>query len=1076
MTPTLNIRLLGEFSLAYDGAPITGVNTPRLQSLLTYLLLHRDAPQSRAHLAFQFWPDSTEAQARGNLRTLLHRLRRALPDALPDDVPYLDVDAQTIQWHPDAPTSIDVAAFQDALAQASTAEEAGDQVTARQALERAATLYTGDLLPSCYDDWILPHRERLRQAHLRALERLIRLLEDRREYDTAIAHAQRILRLDPLHEAATRRLMHLHALKGDRTGALRAYHACATTLQRELGVEPSPATQRAYERLLSVETRPEPTPSPAAGLIPLVGREEEWAQLQTAWRRAARGPHFVLILGEAGIGKTRLVEELLHWAARQNIDHAYARCYAAEGDLAYAPVAALLRASPLPPLDEVWLSEVARLLPEVLTEHPDLPPPQPMAEAWRRWRLFEALAHAMLDTGLPILLVVDDLQWCSRESLEWLHFLLRFDPRAPLLVVGTCRPEELDEDCPLTQALPTLHRDVRLRELELGPLNEAQTATLASNVADGPLEATETRRLYQETEGNPLFIVETLRSGLLAREERPGRDDLTLPPRVQAVFTARLVQLSPQARELVGLAATIGRQFAVPLLQQAGDADEEGLARGLDELWQRRIVRERDLEAYDFSHDKLREAAYGALSPARRRLLHHRVAQALEAIHAHHLDPVSRQVAAHYHRAGLPAQAIPYYLRAGELAKGLCAQDEANACFECGLVLLEEGAWDPSTEAWCSQMAARFYEGLGDVLAQSAQPGEAKAAYGRALKTVESDDLLAHSRLHRKVYATLWPQGEYQEALKALGQAEAALGAPPLEPNGGWTGAQTAWWVEWGQVQLARGMVQYYAAQVNAMTETVYKLAQGVERCRLPLLRLFQWTVSTLMSHRRDRYIVSAEAVAEGTSFLAHVTAGEDLDRAASAEYGWGWLLLLHGDLDGAEEHLQAGLMLTKRTGNLVHQTWLLTWLSVLHRKRGEAEATRAYAIRGLQAAADAQLLENGGLARGNLAWFAWREGNLAEAEKQGHAALELWQRSPFVYAFHWTARFPLLAVALTREQLPEALDHARALLDPQQQKLPETLEAALEAAVQAADDEEDKVVRQRLEQTIQVARETGYL
>jgi DNA-binding SARP family transcriptional activator len=232
--PSLNIRLLGDFRLDHGDTPLTGVNTPRLQSLLAYLLLHRDAPQSRAHLAFQFWPDSTDAQARSNLRTLLHRLRHALPD----DATYLNVDAQTVQWHPDAPAAVDVINFEDALAQA----EDTDDTTARNALELAANLCGGDLLLSCYDDWILPHRERLRQAHLRALERLTRLLEDHRDYDAAIGHARSILRLDPLHEAATRRLMHLHALKGDRAGALRAYHACATALQRELGVEPSPAT------------------------------------------------------------------------------------------------------------------------------------------------------------------------------------------------------------------------------------------------------------------------------------------------------------------------------------------------------------------------------------------------------------------------------------------------------------------------------------------------------------------------------------------------------------------------------------------------------------------------------------------------------------------------------------------------------------------------------------------------------------------------------------------------------------------------------------------------------------------
>ncbi len=307
--------------------------------------------------------------------------------------------------------------------------------------------------------------------------------------------------------------MRLRALSGDRAGALRVYHTCATTLQRELGVEPSPATQRAYEQVLQVEAGPEPERRMGPSVSPLVGRKDEWVQLQTAWRRSARGPRFALLLGEAGIGKTRLVEELLHWAERQGIECAYARCYAAEGELAYAPVTALLRARPLPPLDDVWLSEVARLLPEVLSERPGLPEPRPMTERWQRQRLFEALARAALGDGQPLLLVIDDLHWCDRETLDWLHYLLRFDPGARLLVVGTCRPEELDEDCPFAKTLPVLHRDVRLTEIKLGPLDGQETATLAANVAGKELEPAAAVNLYRETEGNPLFVVETVRAG-----------------------------------------------------------------------------------------------------------------------------------------------------------------------------------------------------------------------------------------------------------------------------------------------------------------------------------------------------------------------------------------------------------------------------------------------------------------------------------------------------------------------------------------------------------------------------------
>ncbi len=676
--------------------PVTNVNTARLQSLLAYLVLHRDAPQSRQHLAFLFWPDSTEAQARTNLRNQLYHLRRALPDA----DRFLHVDVKTLQWRPEAAFTLDVAEFERAVAQANKADLAGHQAAVRAALEETVGLYRGDLLPGCYDNWVLLLRERLSQAFVRALERLIELLEAQRDYPTAIRYAQRLLRHDPLHEAAYRQLMRLRALSGDRAGALRAYHTCATVLQRELAVEPSPATREMYERLLNVEPQAEPRRTPPAALAarpPLVGRHREWQQLQAAWRGAARGrPHIVLVAGEAGIGKSRLAEDLIEWAGHQGVATARTRSYAAEGALAYAPVAAWLRTdtlrAALPALEDVWLTEVARLLPELLTERTDLSPPGPLTESWQRQRLFDALARAILASSQPLLLVINDLQWCDQETLEWLRYLLRVDPQARLLIVGTFRPEETGPDHPLTSLRLALHRSRQFTEMELSPLDEAETATLAGHVAGRELPPALAARLYQETEGNPLFVVETVRAGLPGDSDSdsdPPSLSLSLSPEVQAVIHERLAQLSPPARGLASLAATIGREFTFDVLARASDSDEDTLVQELDELWQRRIVREQGADAYDFSHDKIREVAYAELSAARRRLLHRRVALALEAVHANDLDAVSGQVASHYERAGRPAQAIPYYQRAAEVAARVCANNEAADQLTRGLMLLE---------------------------------------------------------------------------------------------------------------------------------------------------------------------------------------------------------------------------------------------------------------------------------------------------------------------------------------------------------------------------------------------------
>jgi len=309
--PTLHIQLLGGFQLSLDITPITTLDSPRLQALLAYLLLQRTAPHARAHLAFQLWPDTTEAQAQANLRTLLHRFRHALPHA--DQ--FLHIDTQTVQWRMDAPYTLDVADVDRALAQAAAAERAGDQAAVCAALRDAAEQYRGDLLPGWYDDWVLVERERLRQTFLVGLEKLVVLLEQAEEYVAGIGYAQRLLRHDPLHEAAYQHLMRLHARSGDRASVVRAYHTCVTVLARELSVEPSPATTEIYGQLRHMETQsPPPATRPTSlgagdrrdnlpiALSSFIGRTRELAEV----RRLLGTTRLVALTGAGGGGKTRL--------------------------------------------------------------------------------------------------------------------------------------------------------------------------------------------------------------------------------------------------------------------------------------------------------------------------------------------------------------------------------------------------------------------------------------------------------------------------------------------------------------------------------------------------------------------------------------------------------------------------------------------------------------------------------------------------------------------------------------------------------------------------------------------------
>jgi DNA-binding SARP family transcriptional activator len=682
-TPVLYIRLLGELELRYGASLLPPLESARAASLLTYLLVRRSTPQARQRLAFLLWPDSTESQAQTNLRHVLHTLRQYLPE--PDR--FILATSRTLQWRADAPFWLDIAAFEDALAQAERSVEDGVVTTLRSAID----LYHGDLLEGWYDEWLLAERDNVRQRYLEALYRLTAELEARGDLGEATSYAERLLRSDPLREETYRQLIHLHAARGDRARALRVYHACMTTLEQELGAEPSAQTREIYETLLRLpgEVEAPKKVESRVGGPPFVGRAAEKQRLASLWRASEHdGAHLLLVKGEAGVGKTRLIDEFRAWCVHKGAMSIEARAYPAEGTLAYGPVVTWLRAEPvrarLQRVGRAHLTELARLLPELLGEGGVVPPLDSQQEAEQRQRLFDAVATALQAAGGPLVLVADDLQWWDRESLQFLHYLLRIKPEAHLLVAATARLEEIDQRHPVNDLRSGLDALGRLTEIDLERLSLEETAILAEQVLGYPLDDVDVDRLHYETKGNILFVVEALRAGW----SNANVGQRWSSPKVQAVIESRLRQLSEPAQVLVGIAATIGREFTSDELAHASDATEETLVQSLDELWLRRIISDQGADAYDFSHDKIREAAYQALSPVRRRRHHIRVAQALERAHAQDAGQVSGQIAGHYERGGAADQAIVWYVRAAEAAQHVYANREAIHLLEQALELV----------------------------------------------------------------------------------------------------------------------------------------------------------------------------------------------------------------------------------------------------------------------------------------------------------------------------------------------------------------------------------------------------
>jgi DNA-binding SARP family transcriptional activator/predicted ATPase len=1037
----LKINLLGGFRIVYGDTPVTALNAPRLQALLAYLVLHRSTALPRQHVAFMFWPDSIEAQAHTNLRKALYRLYQTLPR--PDE--FLCITPKTIQWRAETDYRLDVIDFEAAIKVAVTSDK----------LREAIALYSGDLFPDCYEEWILPERDRLSQVYIRALERLIQALEHERDYTAAIDYTQQLLRCDGLHEGAYRSLMRLHMLNSNTAGALRAYHTCATVLQRELGVEPSRPTQEIYEEL----TRRAPLVAPARALShipPFVNRKAEMTRLQDLWQTSVVGQaRFVLITGDVGIGKTRLAEEFLHWAERQEIVTRNARCYDAEGTLAYAPVTVWLRARPVPDLDRVWLSELARLVPEVISSHPDIVPAGPLTEAWQRQRLFETLARALTADQPAQLLLIDNLQWCDRDTLDWLHYLLRFAAPGRLLVVGTLRPDEASRDKPIVAFLRDLTSSDRFAEIKLDALTDAETTELAARLSGGNLDAAWTERLYRETEGVPMFVVE------LVRAKAEGRSD-ALPPRMQSVLTARLAPLSAAAHDLAELAAAIGREFTFDLLKSASGEPDQRLVTALDELWQRRIVRQRGPTAYDFSHDKLREVIYAQTSTARRQLLHRRVAEALELLHASSLDRVSAQIAAHYEHAGLADRAAQFYYQGAVSAQSIYANEEALILYRSALDLIDSP----------SDQISLIYENLADVLTLTGRYDEARSAYALARRYLAPADQLAQARLCRKIGNTWSAQLIVDEALREYDNAAVCFDVASLE-------ADAAGRAEWLEIQIDRLRAQYLGNRMSDMELTVQQSRPMIVRYGSPLQMSEFYQELVLAALRFNRHGVTGETSANAQLAWEAALKSGNPRMTNMARFAVGFCSLWQGDPVEGKAQLELVLQLAEQIGDLERQVLSLTYLAVACRMLGQTDQAADYANRAMSAAAAAKIPNYLAIAQANLAWAAWRAHEWEQAQHYAEQAVQQWQdlkRHAYVSPLLWLALWPRLGLALKQGRIDVAIECAQVMLDSSQQRLPEKLSSLLTQAIAGWAAGDLTLTRRHLEAACPLAERLGYL
>lgn len=670
----LTVTLLGEQSVVDPATEHIRTRSVRTVALLGLLVARTGVPQSRASIAGSFWPDSGDAQALTNLRRELFTLRRLLG---PDD-DSLEVTSSHLCWHDRGRHRVDLSRF---LAGCAAAEAAVDDEVVLRHGQAALALYGGDLLPGIDGEWLDEVRAELRSACTRLCDLVCEAALRSGRPEAAVEALRRRVTVEPYDEAAHRRLMEAQAGRGDRSGAIRTFHRLATLLERDLGVSPAPETSHALEQILgrgASQTR-RPGPGPAA----LVGRTDELAQLTRTWERAASGQaHALVVYGGAGVGKSRLVKELQAHAGRSGAVVAVTRCFDTTGRLSLSPVADWLRTPAVRAararLDAAWRLEVDRLTPVAASAGG--PDPAPSHDVWQRHRFFEGVARALLAVGRPTLLVLDDAQWCDPDTLSLCGFLLNLAPEAPLLLAVTARSDAEAAAGQVAAWASVLRTRGILTEVPLGPLDPDRTAALARAVRGRPVGRDEATLLHEATGGFPLFVIEAARAAGEAPDAAgAGWHD---------ILRRRLQLVSPAARETAGLAAALGRDFTLAVLVEASDLDTDTVVLAVDELWRHRIVRELE-DGYDFSHDLLRQAAYALVPPARRWLLHRRLAQSLELVQASGSDAVAAaQVAEQYRLAGNPGRALGYYLQAADATARVFAHAEALVLLDSALEVL----------------------------------------------------------------------------------------------------------------------------------------------------------------------------------------------------------------------------------------------------------------------------------------------------------------------------------------------------------------------------------------------------
>ena len=636
-----------------------------------------------------------------------------------------------------------------------------------------------------------------------------------------------------------------------------------------------------------------PGPVATAERLPCVGRGEEAASLRRAWELAVQGEaRLVLVAGEPGIGKTRLVARFVADAHQAGAAVLFGRC---DEDLLrpYQPfveaIEQLVETVEPGELEaigqEVDLVPLAKLIPALSSFVAASSTTAPDTE---RYVMFDAVAKLLgaVARTTPLIVVVDDLHWADRPTLLLLRHVLRAGASDALLLVGTYRDTELDRRHPLAEALSDLRRESGYERIHLGGLDRAGVVQLLETRAEHEITGPGlvlAAALHSRTEGNPLFVWESLRHlierGALVQgsdgrwvSEASSIDELGIPEGVREAIGRRLSALSDAANAALSAASVLGPLTELDVLRRMVDLEEEELVAALDEAAEAHLMDEAHRDAapaYAFTHALVRHTLYEELSLARRQRLHRRAVEAIEAAHSGDLELHANALARHCQAAGVgiePDKTVAYLVQAGQRAVRVMAWEEAAEHYEAAVEIMDDTSYGEVPKA-------QLLQGLGDVIYVSG------VAAGRGLEFMERALALyegageeekaaqVHSRLCRDL-ASDPLQLDFERARRHFEAAE------PVMTSGPERVARGHWLVGGATVAFVEGDIPEGVARAEEALDLAERLGRKALATNARILRgALRRLGGELVAGEEDLEVAKAEADEAGAAWLSFMAA-----------------------------------------------------------------------------------------------------------------------------------------------------------------------------------------------------------